>query len=381
MKFAKTFAIMIIASILIQSCSTGESALRRGDYYEATKQAVARLRSNPDSEKAMSTLLKSYPMALDYYRQQIDRVGASNSADKYITIVGMYTKCNELADEISRCPAALDAVKPVVYFDDQLQKATSLAIAEQYNIGVRLLNNNTITDAREAVKKFEWVKERNPGYADLQNKMLEAEDMATLKIVIEPLPYMGDVYQENLKRFYHNFYSDISKNSHKRFVRFFQPNEAEEYKIRPHQVIKMQFVDFSVGNIFEKESTSEYTSDTLVVGQYKDGTGLTHDVMGVVKAKATIHNRNIVSRGILDVKIIDYYSNSVLENKRFPGEYTWHNNWAEYNGDERALPADIKKMLNEKKQMPPPPQDLFILFSDPLGSQAASFVKSYYRNK
>jgi hypothetical protein len=379
MKNIKLLILIISVSAILQACSTGQSALRRGDYYLATKQAVTRLRSNPDSEKAMGTLLKSYPMALDYYRKQIDRVGASRSDNKYISIVEMYTKLNELADEISRCPAALDAVKPVVYFDDQLQKATTLAIAEQYNNGVRLLKKNTIPDAREALKKFEWVQERNPGYADLENKLLEAEDMATLKIVIEPLPYMGDVYRENVSRFYHNFFSDISKNNRKRFVRYFQPDEAEKFDIRPHHVVKMQFVDFSVGNIFEKESTTEYTSDSLIVGQFKDDKGVTHDVMGVVKAKATLHKRNIVSRGILEVKIIDYYSKKVLENKRFPGEYTWRNNWAEYNGDERALPSDVKKMVNEKKRIPPPPQELFVLFSDPLGAEAASFVKSYYQ--
>ncbi len=363
------------------ACSTGQSAFRRGDYYEATKQAVARLRSNPESEKAMNTLLKSYPMALDYYRQKIDQTAASGSSDKYLTIVDHYTKLNQLADEISRCPAALDAVRPVVYFDEQLRKANEMAITEQYNNGVRLLQLNTMADARLAVEKFEWVEKTLPGYADVQNKLLEAEDRATLKIVVEPLPYMGDVYRPNVNRFYTNFFSDLSKNNRQRFVRYFQPEEAQEFGIKPQHVVKMQFVDFSVGNIFEKESASEHTSDTLVVGLYKDDKGVSHDVLGVVKAKVTVHERNIVSRGILDVKIVDYYSGSVLENKRFPGEYVWRNDWAEYNGDERAVPARIKSMLKEKKVAPPPPQDLFILFSDPLGSQAASYIKSYYRNR
>jgi hypothetical protein len=100
-----------------------------------------------------------------------------------------------------------------------------------------------------------------------------------------------------------------------------------------------------------------------------------------VKAKCNIHEREITSKGILDVKIIDYLSNSVVENKRFPGEYIWRNDWATFNGDERTLSQKIKAMTKEKQVMPPSPQDLFVFFSDPLGSNASSFLKSYYRNR
>ena len=143
----------------------------------------------------------------------------------------------------------------------------------------------------------------------------------------------------------------------------------------------MQFIDFTVGNIYEKETEKEMKKDSVVVGTFKDDKGISHDVYGTVKAKVNIHERNIVSRGILEVKILDYYSNSIIETKRFPGEYIWRNDWATFNGDERALTDDIKKMTREKQIMPPLPQDLFRYFSDPLGSNADSYLKSYYRNK
>jgi hypothetical protein len=381
MKPSKSILFIFILTFVLAGCSTGKKALQRGDYYEATIQAVKFLRSNPDSKKAQATLEQSYPMALLYYRQKVDEISISATQDKYLSIVEIYTKLNNLADEISRCPAALDAVKPVVYFHEQLNKAQELAIAEQYNAGLQLMKSGYIEDARTAVQKFEWVAKTKPGYSDVNRKLAEADEMATFKVVVERIPYMGDMYQSNLNRFYDKLYTDLVRNGKKRFVRFFSQSEAEEQKIIPHQVVKMQFVDFTVGNIYEKETEKDFVSDTIVIGTFKDDKGVSHDVMGTVKAKANIHERDIVSRGILDVKIIDYQTNSVVENKRFPGEYVWRNDWANFNGDERALPQKIKAMTKEKQVMPPSPQDLFVFFSDPLGLSTSSFLKSYYRNK
>ena len=135
----KNFSIILILTVLFIACNTGKQALQRGNYYEATLQSVKFLRSNPNSEKARNTLQQSYPMALQYYRQKADETGLSESPDKYLTIVDIYTKLNNLADEISRCPAALEVIKPVVYFHDQLKKAQDLAVTEQYNAALRLL--------------------------------------------------------------------------------------------------------------------------------------------------------------------------------------------------------------------------------------------------
>jgi tetratricopeptide (TPR) repeat protein len=377
-----TFLIPIaFVFALMLSCNTGKNALQRGDYYEATLQAVRHLRSSPDSKKARATLEKSYPMALGYYRQKIDQTALSGSPDKYLSIVESYTKLNNLADEITRCPAALEVAKPVVYFHEQLRKAQDLAVSEQYNEGIRLLASSYIEDARAAYQKFEWISKNRPGYADVIRKMAEAEDKGTLKIVVEKIPYMGDIYQANVNRFYDRIYADLVKTGQKKFIRYYQPKEAEEYKIVPHHVVKMQFADFSVGNVYEKETVKDYVSDTLVIGSFIDDKGVSHNVKGVVKAKASLHERYVISRGILDVKILDYQSGSILENKRYPGEYVWRNDWASFNGDERALPDNVKKMTREKQVMPPPHQDLFILFSDPLGSNASALIKSFYRNR
>ncbi len=376
------FYIILFAVIInITGCSTGKNALKKGDYYEATMQSVSRLRSNPESKSALSIIKQSYPMALDFYRQKIEQLTITNTPDKFLNIADNYRKLNTLADEISRCPAALNAVKPVTYFHDQLRKSEELAVDEQYGYGITLMKAGNMEDARRAAEKFEWVNKTRPGYSDANRKLAEAEELGTLKVVVETLPYIGDVYQANINRFYTNLYTDLKKYGQKRFLRFYQPKEAEENRVVPNHVVKMQFIDFTVGNIYEKETEKEMKKDSVVVGTFKDDKGVSHDVYGTVKAKVNMHERNILSRGILEVKIFDYNSNTIIETRRYPGEYIWRNDWATFNGDERALTDEIKKMTKEKQIMPPLPQDLFRYFSDPLGSNAASYLRSYYRNK
>jgi hypothetical protein len=382
MNLSKNITVILLLIITVfTACSTGKKAFERGDYYEATIQAVKFLRSNPNSEKAKGVISQSYPMALQYFRQKVDETAISGSPDKYLSIVEIYTKLNNLADEISRCPAALETVKPVVYFHEQLKNAQDIAIAEQYDAGIQLIKNGNIEDARKAYEKFDWVNKTSPGYSEVTNKLQEAEEMATLRVVVEELPYLGDQYQANLIRFYDKIFVDLIKNSQQKFIKYYKPQDAEKLRIIPHQVIKMQFVDFSVGNIYEKETEKDFVSDTLVINSFKDDKGVMHDIKGVVKAKANIHERQIVSKGTLDVKIVEYQNNSILENKRFPGEYVWRNDWATFNGDERAIPENIQNMTKAKQVMPPLPQDLFVFFSDRLCANTSSFLKSYYQNK
>src|SRR5512133_155951 len=92
----------IIICLLLLSCSSGKKALERGDYYNATLQAVNRLRSNPNSEKALQAVKESYPMSLTYFQGKIDYSLSTNSQFKYSEVVDYYEKMNRLSDEISR---------------------------------------------------------------------------------------------------------------------------------------------------------------------------------------------------------------------------------------------------------------------------------------
>lgn len=64
MKKIYNFSILsIIIVLLAASCNSASKAYKNGDYYRATINAIDKLRSKPNNEKAQKVLLDAYPLA------------------------------------------------------------------------------------------------------------------------------------------------------------------------------------------------------------------------------------------------------------------------------------------------------------------------------
>jgi hypothetical protein len=82
---------------------------------------------------------------------------------------------------------------------------------------------------------------------------------------------------------------------------------------------------------------------------------------------------------LLQIDISDFRTGEIIQSRKFPSDYVWHNKWAMYNGDERALPVEIIKLTKNKQINPPDPQEMFLLTSDRVFANASSFLKSHYK--
>ena len=379
-KLYQLFCLALIASFLT-SCNPSMKAFKNGNYHDATIKAVKQLRNNPDSKNALDVIQKSYPMELDYERQRIQELTISNQPDKYFNITETYTRLNDLADEITRCPAALEVLKPVVYFHPQLQKVEKLAWEEQYSASEKLMDTGNYLHARSAVKRLEWIKEKNPEYKDLPKLLEEARSLATLKTVVELKPEVHENYDINAGVFYQRMFDYLNKNIKNEFIRFYKPDLAEEISLSPNEILTIQFLEFQIGTLAEREKQTSYESDSVVVGTYTNSDGNEYEAYGTVKAKVTTYENELPSTTLMELNIIDFNTKEVLASKKFHSEYIWKNRWATFNGDERAVPQDLIKLTKRKQQMPPPPQEMFLLLSDPVFNDASQYLRSYYKKK
>ena len=99
-----------------------------------------------------------------------------------------------------------------------------------------------------------------------------------------------------------------------------------------------------------------------------------------VKATFRENTREVISKGLLSMRIMDAKSNTVVLHDKFPGEFLWINQWGSFNGDERALTKEQLHIAKQQPMQPPPPQTLFIEFCKPIYGQVTSKVNSYYHN-
>lgn len=372
------FSLLII---LATACSTGKSSYKKGNYYDATLEAVKNLRSNPDSKKSLEIVQKSYPMAIDYYNQKVEQLSMSTDDDKYYSIYQSYEKLNNLADEITRCPAALNVLRPVTYYHTQYEKSKELAIKEQTERVEALLSTRSYTDARLAIPVIEWIKEVNPTSPNIDDLLNKANSLAIVRTIVEHVPTVYSNYEINSSIFYNRIFSYLNNYKKNKQLDFYKPTTAEQLKLVPHEILTINFAKFNVSQLNTYEKIENYESDTISVGTYSNATGESFEAFGTVEAEVTLHHQDLSAKGVLVLEITDYATGEVISKKELSGEYIWSHDWATYNGDERALPDDIYSLTKIRQISIPTPQDMFLLVSDDVYSSATSYLSSYYRRK
>jgi len=368
-----------IICLLLLSCSSGKKAFERGDYFNATLQAVNRLRSNPNSEKALQAVKDSYPMSLTWFQGKIDDALSTNSPFKYSEVVDYYEKMNRLSDEISRCPAALNIFPKVNYFTGELEQTRKLAAEEQYQAGLVNEKINSRLAWKDAYFNFKQVDRFAPGYKDVKRRLDEAKYNATIKVIVEQIP-VPRAYQLTSDFFLRQMIENLMRYRPNEFVEYYSPESADKAKINnPDQLLKMSFDDFVIGQVYDKESVHEVTRDSVEVGTVTLADGKKMKAYNTVRAKLKINHRELISNGVLDVTIIDLLQNNVISQRKFPGQFVWSMEWGSFNGDERALNDKQFAMCKRKPSPPPGPQDLFIEFTKPIFNQVTPFLKSFYQ--
>jgi hypothetical protein len=380
----KNLNLLIAATMVIMlayGCkSTGMQALTQGKYYTACLQAIDKLRSSPENAKASSALLQAYPLAVDYTEKEADHLLKSLSDNnRYQKIFELYSTMNNIAGQISRCPAALKLIPDADYYSSQLETARSLAAEESYTLAMNSLSIGTRAAARQAYLQFQKTNSIIQGYKDVINKLQEAKWMATLKIVLEQIPVEGN-YKISADFFQNKVFEYFSTSIKNEFISVFSPEEAENMNLQPDQIIRLRFLDFVVGQIRESSNSYEVKRDSVKTGSYKDENGVSHDLYGTVKAKITARKIEVSSKGILEAFIIDFQTNTTLSQQRFPGTFVWTDSYASFNGDERALSSKELDMCRRTQlATPPPPQEMFIQFTVPIFNSLGLFIQNYYR--
>lgn len=372
--------ISFLLLLVIMACSSGKKAYERGNYYDAVMLSVKRLRQNPDHEKSQDALRSAYPLAVDYLEVQVKNEIASNDPYKWKNAIDSYGKINQMYEQIRQCPSCLKFIGSPKSYYNEIGPLKEKAAEESYNAGIVALNKGTRSDAKQAYYNFTDAQNFVQGYKDVGSYINKALEMATLKIIIEQIPVparynlSGGFFQDKVEEYLHNNYQAKS------FIRFYTPQEADAVSLhQADQIMRIQFDDFTVGNTALTQKEEILTRDSVKVGEAKVN-GKNIPVYNTVKAKLITYRKEVLSAGLLSMVIIDAQTNGVLSHKKFEGQYVWVNTWASFNGDERALTKEQLNASNQREQMPPPAQDLFLLFTKPIYDQLIPGIRGFYQN-
>ena len=364
------------ALAFLVGCVTGQQAYQQGDYTKAVHQATRRLKSDPRNVTALDTLGKAYPAAQKWHLKNIELARSSPDPFKWEQIVSAYQELDGMADAIRTTPAALSLFSEPVFFTQALTQARGEAAEARYLAGTALLKSGNRAVARAALEHFTIANVLMPGYKDVASGISIARDLATLRIVVNPVQCSGlsiDIrfFEEQLQTFLNDY-----KPSE--FVRFLSAAEAQRLGLRaPDQIIDISFADFVVESTQIKEATKTHRRDNVVVGMTR--THPPQEVVGTVTADVVTFEKTIINRAQLDLRITEPQTGKVLLRQAIPFQQVWRDSWGTYRGDERAVPPELKETVKRQPHAVPARQELFEGLANHLFGEASKHIREYYR--
>ncbi len=375
----KTIILFLSIIPVFVSCSkSGRRALESGEYFNAVLQSIEKLKRDPDNSKALEVLPNAYKYASLDLLEDIDRAKNANQQFKFERVLDDYQKLNEMHDKIEASVSCRNIVKASSHFSE-FDEAREIAATERYNFGNDLLQKGTMNSARLAYDSFEILYRYAPDFKDVKIKIEEALFQGSYHVVVEPPLVNSKLYQFSNEYFQGRIDEFLQTNRRlNKFIRFYQPIEAKTLKLVPDHVVKLEFIDFVVGEtIVNNEKKTVTSKDSVKTGTAKIE-GKNVDVYSKVNAIITKSQKTVRSRGLLSMEIYDFKTNKSLIKEQLPGEFYWNNSWASFNGDERALTKEELNLTRNREELPPPPQQMFIEFCKPIYDQFTYRIKRFY---
>lgn len=378
----KIHILIIVIAVVLSSCSTGKKSLERGNYYDAIMKAVSRLGSDTDNKKASQVIQEGYPLAIAYYQEEIDLILTSNDPFKWKQTLDIMQTVNGMSEGIRRVPAARKLVRDIKIYTSEMTDVQNKAAQEYYAAGMDALNRNTRESAKQAFFHFQNADGLVRGYKDTRQKMLESKDLATLKVIVEQIPVNGK-YEYSAQFFYDNVFQMLNQQFQENsFVHFFSPEQAKISKLKyPDMVLQMGFYDFYIDrpqHYEEEKDLSRQIEEKYDVKISRDST-VTRVRMVPKKGKIKILTDQVASGGLLELKAVEFQSRKIVFTDKIPGEFTWKNQYGMFLGDKEVLDNELTQIINNKMVMPPPSQDMFVLFTKPIFTQLTGKLTNYFK--
>jgi hypothetical protein len=361
--------LFLLVFTIVDSCSSGKAALKKGDYYDAVLSAIHRLRGSPDNKKAKAVLSQGYPLAIEYIDTNIQNGINADDPMKWRNAVKGYEQINNINDQIKTSLGAMKIITNPATRYKELAEAKTKAAEESYQAGITALMKNTRADAKQAYFDFKTANDYEPGYRESIEMMTQAEFNATLRVAYEEI---------NASSINYGSLQPVINSLQRQFLSFKPITQKDT--VPPHQYLKIIFNGYREDGRTTTTNTTEEVKKDIKTGEKTGADGKKQDIMETVTAKITyFHKVKRASSGAA-ITISDAGTSAILQNQNVDGNALWQYDWATCSGDPRALAA-IQVNLCKLKESYPAEQYLFnqsiANLKTNLGSQLRSFYSRY----
>ena len=369
----RNYLLIILASVFLAACSSGQKRLEHGDYNTAVYKAVKRLNQKPNHPKAEKVLRLAYTLAVNSHMDMVRYHDLSDTKFKYDGMVREYELVDHLNRAIRRYPLYQDLIT-LTDVTEELSLVRNHAAESHLLEGKRLLAIGTKNRARDAYYEFLKANDYVNGTASVA-LIDKAHQAGTVNVTIEFNQQSNFFKNFNTEQVFSNISNDL-RNTRYRFLRIVDPAQSD---IVPDEFIQVEMEDAQVGGVNFSKRLVEVTRDDVYMGEVETDSGEVIKVYGTVTANYLEFCKTINSRARVMLRRVDGATYSVLQTTVIPSQFNWTEKWATYRGDKRALSDNQLDMATRREPMPPNPDWLFAQASRPLVGSSLNFIRNQYR--
>jgi hypothetical protein len=373
----KLYLILLVSVVVLHGCKSAEKLYQRGNYDEAVELAAKKLQKKPGDAGLIELMQNAYRFAVEDHESRIRNYSNSGSDLRWEQIYREYMDLQRLYEAIRKTPSVYDHIRPTDY-SSYITTYKEEAGNARYERGLDLMDQNTKNSYREAYYEFQKALALKPGDLDIREKMEEAFAGAVTHVVVLPLNRTG--FQYSAYNFdYNNFNYNVRRylDQHRgTFLQFHTPAEADSRNLRPDNIVEMRFSDVNIGRYRDQRQVRE-VSKQVVAKEIVIGKDSVVKEYITVKAKITTTTRTIHADGLLQATVRDY-NNRWLWSDTYRGDYSWSYSFATYTGDERALSAEDRKLLNQREQWPPSNDEIIRIIMEEIRRKTECGLSDYF---
>lgn len=199
----KYIGLFFTIAIILSGCASSKKQLQRGNYDSAIATAVKELRKNPDNEKQVEILERSYNVVTEQDNERIRFLKMENRPQNYDEIYLIYKRMSDRQSMIRTVmPLHLGnrAVEfPYVDYMPEMVNAKRKSADFYYAHGVELMKTGIKENYRQAFAEFIRAREYVGDYEGIDAKILEARNLGMSKVFVSLQNTTGIVFPKDFE--------------------------------------------------------------------------------------------------------------------------------------------------------------------------------------
>lgn len=375
----KIYTLIILGAVLLGAgCKTASKLYDKGNYDEAVELAVKKLQKKPDNE--MRALLQSaYQYAVNDHEIRIHQLSSNTNDLKWEWIYAEYSSLQRLYEAIHRSPEALAIVDPADY-SSYLNTYADKAADTRFQRGMMWMDKNDKLSFRNAYREFEVALQYRPGDLTFINRKNEAYENAVVNVVVLPMENnrfrFSSYNNSEITNLENDLLRQLQYKAGNEFVKFYSSWDADSRNIQIDQFVDLRFNSFDLGRTRDERSTREVSKDVVVKETVYRPDSIVKEYKKVF-AKITTTKRTMLSEGNLQINIRDA-SGHWLWSDNVRGDHSWHTEFSNFSGDERALSENDKQLVNRRQDYPPHEDEITRCIMNEINSNISGRVRNYF---